>query len=387
MTVRIAVIVGTRPEIIKMAPVYRRLVSNRAFDVSLVSTGQHREMSRQAFEAFEISPSTELDLMTDGQTLGQFASRALDSLSRFLEDSKPDVVLVQGDTTTTLAASLAAFYLKIRVGHVEAGMRTGNIYSPWPEEMNRRLTAPLSSWHFVPVERNRDHLVKEGIPADRCFLTGNTVLDSLLWMRDKLAQQPTDRIGLLKRLKATPEFLDRYLIERSAPLILVTGHRRESHGQGVQNLCVAIKQLVTQFPDLGVLFPVHPNPQVRNVVHQHLANFDRVVLSEPLDYGDFVWVMDRCYAIISDSGGIQGEAISLNKPVLVTRDTTEYPEAVECGGCQLVGTESSTIFSVAAKLLTDQTDYQRRSSVQNPYGDGLASEKIAGILERQLTSA
>lgn len=383
MNSRIAVIVGTRPEVIKLAPVYRALLSCPQFDVTLVSTGQHREMSRQALDVFELKADLELDLMSEGQSLGAFASRALSGLSKFFAESLPDVVVVQGDTTTTLMASLAAFYQKIRVAHVEAGMRTGNVLSPWPEEMNRRLTADLANWHFVPVQRNIDNLTREGVAVERCFVTGNTVLDSLLWIRDRLNGQSIDRLAIQQRLNVKPDFFERYL-ERRSRFLLVTCHRRESHGQGISDVCRAIKKLVNDFPELGIFFPVHPNPEVFRVVHDELANLPQVALSPPLDYRDFVWVMDRCFAIISDSGGIQGEAMSMNKPVLVTRDTTEYPEAVECGGCQLVGTDPDSIYRVASKLLVDQDEYRLRTNVINPYGDGLASEKIMRVLSTEL---
>lgn len=376
-------IVGTRPEVIKLAPVYRALSESRLFDVSLISTGQHREMSKQTLDVFELRADVELDLMSEGQTLGSFASKALAGLSNYFATAKLDCVVVQGDTTTTLMASLAAFYHQIPVAHVEAGMRTGNVKSPWPEEMNRRLTGDLANWHFVPVRKNVENLIREGICEKRCYVTGNTVLDALLWMRDRLRCQAVDPKSVMQRMNVGEAFYDTYF-EQKSRFILVTCHRRESHGQGIRNVCQAIRKLLADFPDLGIVFPVHPNPDVHGVVSKELLNSPRIALTPPLDYSDFVWVMDRSFAIISDSGGIQGEGMTLNKPVLVTRDTTEYPEAIECGGCQLVGTAPESICSVATRLLTDHDEYKRRSSVTNPYGDGRASQKILRVLSTEL---
>ncbi|MFO0943835.1 MAG: UDP-N-acetylglucosamine 2-epimerase (non-hydrolyzing) [Pirellulales bacterium] len=383
MSPRIAVIVGTRPEVIKLAPVYRALLDSSRFEVSLVSTGQHREMSRQALDVFELKSDVELDLMSEGQTLESFASRALFGLSSLFSTANLDCVVVQGDTTTTLMASLAAFYQKIPVAHVEAGMRTGNIQSPWPEEMNRRLTADLASWHFVPVRKNIENLTREGISKERCYVTGNTVLDSLLWIRNRLQKATIDHQSMMQRLNVESYFYQKYILQ-AYRFLLVTCHRRESHGQGIDEVCQALKKLANDFPDLGIFFPVHPNPEVIRVVHRELANLPQIALCPPLDYEDFVWIMDKAFAIISDSGGIQGEAMTLGKPVLVTRDTTEYPEAIDCGGCQLVGTKPESICSVASKLLVDHDEYRRRSNVVNPYGDGRASEKILQILSSEL---
>jgi UDP-N-acetylglucosamine 2-epimerase (non-hydrolysing) len=363
-----------------MAPLYRSLTACGALDVKLISTGQHREMSQQAFEAFELQPDIELDLMTHSQSLGEFSSKAISALTGCFVDQDPDIVLVHGDTTTTLAASLAAFYLKKKVGHVEAGMRTGDMLNPWPEEMNRRLTAPLCHWHFVPVARNLQNLICEGIPSQRCFVTGNTAIDALFWMQEKLQSQPCNLEEVRSRLNVSQQFFQTYLVDRSSPLILVTGHRREAHGEGIQSLCQAILELLNCYPNLGVLYPVHLNPQIKDVVHLRLNGHTRVALTAPLDYRDFVWVMQQCFAIVSDSGGIQCEAMSLHKPLLVTRETTEYPEAVDCGGCQLVGLQPERIVQAVTLLLTDNREYIRRSQVKNPYGDGHAANKIVEIL-------
>lgn len=367
-----------------MAPVYRSLLALGTLDVQLISTGQHREMSQQAFRAFDLQPEVDLNLMTHAQSLSEFLSKAVVELTACFQRCHPDIVLVHGDTTTTLAASLSAFYLKKKVGHVEAGMRTGNIESPWPEEMNRRLTAPLCHWHFVPVSRNLQNLIREGIPSERCFLTGNTVIDALTWMREKLRLQPEISNDVQKRLGVSSPFFDTYLVHRLAPLILVTGHRREAHGAGIRSLCEALLQLLARFPQLGILYPVHLNPQINDSVQASLGKHPRIALTPPLDYYDFVWTMERCYAILSDSGGIQGEALSLNKPLLVTRNTTEYPEAVECGGCQLVGTQTDKIVEAITLLVSSSSEYIRRSQASNPYGDGRAAVKIANILNSEI---
>lgn len=381
---RIAIVVGTRPEIIKMAPVCRKLSAADKLEYLLISSGQHREMSRQALSVFGLQPDIELDLMTPGQSLAEFASRALVALNDTLAVNPVDAVLVHGDTTTTLMASLAAFYQKKWLGHIEAGMRTGDLRSPWPEEMNRRLTAPLARWHFVPLHRNQVNLLQEGVSPSQCYVTGNTVVDSLHWIREILQSNPPDAKLLRQRLGADERFFENYLSNQTAMWLLVTGHRRESQNGGIANLCDAITRLLNEFPQLGIVFPVHSNPAVNTVVYSRLSGVDRVLLTKPLDYLDFVWLMQRCFAIVTDSGGIQGEALSLGKPVLVTRDVTEYPEAIECGGCELVGMETASICRSVARLIADQTEYCRRASVKNPFGDGHAASRIVEVLTREL---
>ncbi len=383
MSKSIAVIVGTRPEVIKMAPVFRALSDLDDFEVTLVSTGQHREMVDQALGAFGLVPDIDLDVMKANQSLSELTSRVLTGLSGVYATLKPDAVLVQGDTTSVLAASLAAFYSRIPVGHVEAGMRTGNLSAPWPEEMNRRLTAQLVHWHFAPLDSNVEHLMGEGILKERCFVTGNTIVDALLWMRTIVEgrTEPIERIRA--RLGISQQFFEDFLIDQKAPLILVTGHRRESFGEGIANLCDALQELVRRWPSIGILYPVHLNPAVRDVVKHRLGGSRQIELVPPLNYQDFVWAMERSTMIISDSGGIQGESSTLRKPLLVTRDTTEYPESI-LGGSRLVGTRSDSIVAQADLLLRDRQEYQRRSQCPNPFGDGRAAERIATTLSLEL---
>lgn len=382
MAKRIAIVVGTRPEVIKMAPVYYQLAHHQGFEVDLISSGQHRLLLEQALDAFEIRAKVNLELMTEGQSLSQFMQAAIVSLERVFAQTNYDAVLVHGDTSTTLAAALSAFYQRIPVGHVEAGMRTGNMESPFPEEMNRRLVAPLCRWHFAPLEANRRNLIAESIPGSQCFVTGNTVVDSLHWIRKRLRAHPPQLDQLRKRLSASPTFFDKFLAQRLGKVTLVTSHRRENQGMGLKQICLAIHQLIERHPDLAIVFPVHPNPSVRQIVFDQLAGVEQVLLSPPLNYPDFIWLMERCYLIISDSGGIQGEAMTLNKPLLVTRETTEYPEGFSAGGCYLVGTQASSIFELATKLICDQAEYSRCTGVENPYGDGLAAQRIVQILHQ-----
>ncbi len=372
---KIAVVIGTRPEAIKMAPVLRCLKSTNACEAYLVSTGQHREMLAQALNAFSLEPDVDLGLMLPNQSLSELTARALSALSTYFDQAKPDVVLVQGDTTSVLAAGLAAFYKHIKLGHVEAGMRTGNMRLPFPEELNRRLVAPLATWHFAPTVGNVENLLREGIDREQCYVTGNTVIDALKWMQEIVAQKNEPLELIRQRLGIHAKFFDKHFVDAN-PLVLVTGHRRESFGKGIENLCNALAELCSQHPHIGVLFPVHLNPNVRDAVHKKLNNLDRIQLIEPVDYQDMVWLLQKAYMIISDSGGLQCESMSFNCPLLVTRDTTEYPEAIQCGGCQLVGTETHAIVQAATLLLTDDIEYRKRSSVANPYGDGTSSKRI-----------
>ncbi len=380
MPKKICIVVGTRPEAIKMAPVFRELRQNPDFEPILLSTGQHKEMLLQALGAFGLTPDFDLELMRPAQTLPDLTARAISAMSNFLEEHTPDAVLVQGDTTSVLAAALASFYNQIPVGHIEAGLRTGNMKSPWPEEMNRRLTTPLCDWNFAPTELSRSNLLNEGITKDKCFVTGNTVIDALLWMKEILDSQQINVKAVADRLKISDSFAQRFLNDDGAPFILVTGHRRESFGQGLEQLCDAFLQIVEAYPEIGVLYPVHLNPAVRNIVHARLGASSNIELIEPVGYEDFTWLMNKSRFIISDSGGVQEEAPTLGKPVLVTRETTERPEGVDAGTCRLVGTDVSKIMAEVHVLLTDQEELQRRSQLRNPYGDGHASEKICKIL-------
>ncbi|XZE45316.1 non-hydrolyzing UDP-N-acetylglucosamine 2-epimerase [Pirellulaceae bacterium SH467] len=377
---KICLVVGTRPEAIKMAPIYRELRGQPAVEPILLSTGQHREMLLQTLAAFGLQPDHDLGLMVPNQTLPELTARAITALSSYFSESKPDRVLVQGDTTSVLAGALAAFYHKIPVGHVEAGLRTGDMYSPYPEEMNRRLTTPLCRYNFAPTEWSKQNLVREGIDPATIHVTGNTVIDALHWMNDILSARQGVASELCTRLKISDGFRDRYLVDGGAPFLLVTAHRRESHGEGMAQLCKALEQLVVDYPELGILFPVHLNPAVRQTVLPTLGGIDRIELIDPVGYEDFVWLMARSHFIISDSGGIQEEAPSFGKPVLVTRETTERPEGVHAGTCKLVGTDIAKILSEAHQLLSDPAHYRQRSQLQNPYGDGTAAQKITKIV-------
>lgn len=364
-----------------MIPVYRELTRSDSLDPVFLSTGQHREMLDQVFAAFEFTPEHDLGLMQAGQRLSDLTARAIVAVHDFLLESKPKAVLVQGDTTTVLAAALAATYCRIKIGHVEAGLRTFDMASPFPEEMNRRLTSPLCHWSFAPTDRSKQNLLREQIPEERIFVTGNTVIDSLLWMRDKVRTSSEKPLERAARLNVPTAFASSYLNNPDARWILVTGHRRESFGDGFENICKAILRITQEHPDVGILYPVHLNPNVREPVQRYLSNHGRIALIEPAAYADFVYLMDACTLILTDSGGVQEEAPSLGKPVLVMRDTTERPEGVDAGTCALVGTDVETICTNVNRLLGDRAEYQRRAGLSNPYGDGTSSNHIRRILE------
>jgi UDP-N-acetylglucosamine 2-epimerase (non-hydrolysing) len=361
-------IFGTRPEAIKMAPVVRQLAATSGVESKVCVTAQHRQMLDQVLELFEIRPDYDLDIMKPGQTLSGLTSEILLRLEPVLRGFRPDLVLVHGDTTTTFAATLAAFYQQVRVGHVEAGLRTGNLYAPWPEEANRKLTGVLAALHFAPTAVARDNLLAEGVPAERIHVTGNTVVDALLHARDRLLADP----ATLHRLDGQFSFL-----RARAGLVLITGHRRENFGDGFDRICTAIRTLAEEFADVDFVYPVHLNPNVQGPVHRFLAGMPNVHLVAPLDYLPFVYLMNRSHVILTDSGGIQEEAPSLGKPVLVMRDTTERPEAVAAGTVRLVGTDTARIVQGVRTLLTDPAEYARMSVSHNPYGDGHAAERIA----------
>ncbi len=366
---RISVIFGTRPEAIKLAPVALALKADPAFECSTCATGQHREMLDHALEAFGIRPDADLDLMRPGQTLAGLTARAVEALNAYLIELKPDLVLVQGDTTTVLCAALASFYNRVPVGHVEAGLRTGNMFSPWPEEANRTLTSRLAALHFAPTERARRNLLAEGIPPDIILVTGNTVIDALIMAIEKIRRNPA-----LAETSATVPFLR----DRSRRLVLITGHRRENFGAGFEAICRAISRLADMFKDVLFVYPVHLNPNVRGPVERILggAGRENVRLIEPLPYFPFVGLMERAALILTDSGGIQEEAPSLGKPVLVMRDTTERPEAVEAGAAKLVGADTDAIVSETARLLNDGAAFPATARSANPYGDGKAAVRI-----------
>jgi len=380
----IALFVGTRPEAVKMAPVYFALRDSAKLRPVFVSTGQHRQMLDQTLAVFGIKPEHDLNLMQPGQTLPDLTARVLTATTAWLTVHKPAAVLVQGDTTTVLASAMAAFYQRIPIGHVEAGLRTGNMMSPWPEEMNRRLTSPLARWNFCPTEVSKANLLREGIPAHTCHVTGNSVIDALLRVRDAQKARGLGAAEVVAKVGIPPSFAERYLAGSGRPWILVTGHRRESFGGGFERICEAIDRLTQLHPEVGVLYPVHLNPQVQEPVRRILGGNPRVCLVPPAAYAEFVWMMDRCSFLLSDSGGVQEEAPSLGKPVLVMRDTTERPEGVTAGTCRLVGTDPEIILREADLLLNDPVEYRRRSGLANPYGDGTASTRIRSILEAQV---
>ncbi|MDA0624051.1 UDP-N-acetylglucosamine 2-epimerase (non-hydrolyzing), partial [Acinetobacter baumannii] len=371
---RVLLVFGTRPEAIKMAPLALKLQQNiEDFETKVCVTGQHRQMLDQVLKLFNLKPDFDLNLMKPGQTLSDITSGVLKGLEHVFEQWRPDIILVHGDTATTFAASLAGYYHKIKIGHVEAGLRTGDLYSPWPEEANRQLTGVLANYHFAPTQSSYQNLVKENVDPETVIVTGNTVIDALLQVKDKVEQDQ----DLVQNFKQEFSFLD-----KNKKLILVTGHRRENFGQGFFNICSALVNLAKKYPDIQIVYPVHLNPNVQQPVNELLANIDNVFLISPQDYLPFVYLMNRSYLILTDSGGIQEEAPSLGKPVLVMRDTTERPEAVDAGTVRLVGTDVSTIESVVSELLENSAIYVTMSEAHNPYGDGTACQQIVDFLRR-----
>lgn len=368
---RILTVFGTRPEAIKMAPLVLELENDKRFISKVCVTAQHREMLDQVLDIFSIKPDFDLNTMKNSQTLdGMFAS-IITNLTSVYKQFKPDIVLVHGDTSTTFAASLAAYFCKIKIGHVEAGLRTGNLLSPWPEEGNRKLTGVLADIHFCPTDISKSNLKKENIDSSKIVVTGNTVIDALLIATSFIKNNK----GLNKKLSNSFSFLD-----KSKKLILVTGHRRESFGDGFIKICSALKDLAKRNDDIEIVYPVHLNPNVKEPVNDMLGNEKNIHLVEPLEYLQFVYLMSASYIIITDSGGIQEEAPSLGKPVLVMRDTTERPEAVNAGTVKLVGTSEQEIVMQAELLLRDVNNYKKMSQAHNPYGDGKASKRICDAL-------
>jgi len=355
-----------------MAPVIKQLGQTAGVESIVVTTGQHKEMLYQVLDLFAIAPDADLAVMQHAQSLTHITTAVLEGLAQVFESEQPDWVLVHGDTTTTMAASLAAYYQQIPVGHVEAGLRTGDKYSPFPEEINRAITGRIASAHFAPTESSRQNLLTENIASDDVAVTGNTVIDALYWVRDNLLE--SDRVAPIAKKFS---FLD-----PAKRLILVTGHRRESHDGGLREMCEALAELAAR-PDTQIVYPVHLNPKVQAAANAVLADLDNVYLVEPQDYLPFVWLMNRSHLIITDSGGVQEEAPALGVPVLVTRDTTERPEAVTAGTVELVGTNKNAIMSAAHALLDDPNHYQQMSSAESPYGDGHASERIVAFLTEQ----
>lgn len=367
---QIMVVFGTRPEAIKMAPVVTALRETPSVRVTVVVTAQHRQMLDQALDLFGIVPDEDLNVMQPGQSLPGVFAKILQGMSELLERRRPGMVLVHGDTSTTLATALAAFYAKIPIGHVEAGLRTGNMAAPWPEEANRRLTAPLARLHFAPTRRSRDNLTDEGTPEGDVHVTGNTVIDALLSVAEKIRLDS----ALRGQLAASFPFLD-----SGKRLVLVTGHRRENFGAGFEQICMALSDLAGR-GDVQIVYPVHLNPNVQEPVNRILDGTRSVTLIQPQDYLPFVYLMTRAHLILTDSGGIQEEAPSLGKPVLVMRETTERPEAVDAGTVRLVGTDRRRIVDEASRLLDDPQAYETMARAHNPYGDGKAAGRIAGII-------
>nr|WP_265501144.1 UDP-N-acetylglucosamine 2-epimerase (non-hydrolyzing) [Paracoccus beibuensis] len=368
---RVLTVFGTRPEAIKMAPLVAALARDPRFESAVCITAQHREMLDQVIRLFDITPDHDLDVMRQGQDLFGVTSDILLGLRQVLADVRPDIVLVHGDTATTLASTLAAYFSRIPVGHVEAGLRTGNLYSPWPEEGNRRVTGSLAALHLAPTPTSRDSLLAENVPADRIIVTGNTVIDALLQVVARIEADPQ-----LERDLATGfDFL-----HPDRRVILITGHRRESFGGGFERICLALQQIAARFPDAQIVYPMHLNPNVREPVQRLLRDAPNIHLIEPLDYLPFVWLMKRSHLILTDSGGIQEEAPSLGKPVLVMRDTTERPEAVEAGTVRLVGTDTDVVVAEVTRLMTDPAAYDAMAFAHNPYGDGHAVDRILDAL-------
>lgn len=367
---RILSVMGTRPEAIKMAPVVQAVAAHPDLEGRLCVTAQHREMLDQVLQHFDLKADADLDLMRRAQGLNYITGAVLEGIEPVLKELKPDWVVVQGDTTTTFAAALAAFYLKIKVAHVEAGLRTGNIYSPFPEEMNRQLTTRLATLHFPPTEGSRANLLAEGIPADRIIVTGNTVIDALVWTRDRIKADPALEASIAK----TYPFLD-----KKRRMILVTGHRRENFDGGLERVFHALADLAAR-SDVQIVFPVHLNPKVQEAANTILQGIGNVHLIPPQPYREFVWLMAQSFLIVTDSGGIQEEAPGLGIPVLVTRDTTERPEGMQAGTLELIGTDGAKLLERASALLDDAKQYERMSRAQNPYGDGLAAGRIVRSL-------
>jgi UDP-N-acetylglucosamine 2-epimerase (non-hydrolysing) len=375
---KISVIFGTRPEAIKLAPIIIELKKHPDIIFDVCVTAQHRQMLDQVLEVFKIVPDTDLNLMTSNQSLADFTSRAILELDQYLEKEKPDLVLVQGDTTTVFCASLVAFYHKIPIGHVEAGLRTGNMLSPWPEEANRVLTSRLARLHFAPTEINKTNLLNEGIEESKVFVTGNTVIDALLMAVEEIKKNPPKIEGLPGQGLG---FIG------TGKYILLTGHRRENLGDGLKNICYSITELTRIYSDLHFIYPVHLNPKVQETVYHLLGDQStnkRIHLIPPQTYLAFVFLMYNSYFIITDSGGIQEEAPSLGKPVLILRDTTERPEGVACGVTKLVGSDKNMIVHAVSHLLNDKNEYKLMSQSKNPYGDGIAGKRITEIIIKHL---
>ena len=380
---KIMLVFGTRPEAIKMAPLVKEFQKQpKRVETVVCVTGQHREMLDQVLKIFDIKPDYDLNIMKQGQDLYDVTARVLTGMRDVLKEVKPDVVLVHGDTTTSTAAALAAFYQQIPVGHVEAGLRTHNIYSPWPEEMNRLLTGRLATYHFSPTPLSRNNLIKESVDDRNIIVTGNTVIDALYWVVDKIKNNKELDNELEDILSKAGYDINR--LNNGKKLVLITGHRRENFGDGFINMCTAIKDLTVKYPDLDFVYPMHLNPNVRKPIHEvfgeNLSGLKNMFFIEPLEYLSFVYLMEKSSIVLTDSGGIQEEAPGLGKPVLVMRDTTERPEALDAGTVKLVGTDYNKIVNEVSSLIDDKAAYEKMSKAVNPYGDGLACGRIVNAL-------
>lgn len=376
---KVLLVFGTRPEAIKMAPLVKELQKQKErIETVVCVTGQHREMLDQVLEIFDIKPDYDLNIMKRGQDLYDVTARVLTGMREVLKEINPDIVLVHGDTTTSTAAALAAFYQQIPVGHVEAGLRTHNIYSPWPEEMNRQITGRIATYDFAPTLLSKKNLLKENVPEDKIIVTGNTVIDALYWVVDKIKNDKALDIELDMELKCAGYDVGR--LSNGKKLVLITGHRRENFGEGFIRMCNAIKTLTEKYPEVDFVYPMHLNPNVRKPIHEvfgkDLSDLDNMFFIEPLEYLVFVSLMEKSSIVLTDSGGIQEEAPGLGKPVLVMRNTTERPEALDAGTVKLVGTDYDKIVGEVSRLLDDETYYNQMSHAVNPYGDGLACERI-----------
>ncbi|MEM4360081.1 MAG: UDP-N-acetylglucosamine 2-epimerase (non-hydrolyzing) [Candidatus Bilamarchaeaceae archaeon] len=370
---KVLTVFGTRPEAIKLAPVILELKKYPDIESRICVTAQHREMLDQVLNLFGIKPDIDLNLMRPNQTLGEITANVVKKMEDVIDKEKPDMILIQGDTTTVMATALAAFYKRVHVGHVEAGLRSGDIFSPYPEEMNRRMVSMVASLHFAPTKKAFEALIKENVPEENIFLTGNTVIDALLLITGR--PEPVEAGELIKRAHGSGN-------NSNGRIILVTAHRRENFGERFENICRAIRRLVERNKDVAVIYPVHMNPNVRRPVTKILKDLDRVILTEPVTYDVLAHIMKKAYFVMTDSGGIQEEAPSLGKPVLVMREETERPEGIEAGTARLVGTDENKILSEAERLLYDKTAYEKMARAVNPYGDGHAAERIVEIIRR-----
>jgi len=366
---KISIIIGTRPEAIKLVPLILRLKKSHTLSIEVCSTGQHKEMLQQVFDLFGIVPDVELNIMTHNQNLPEITSLILTKISQYLTESKPDFLICQGDTSTAFTAALAAFYQKIPVGHVEAGLRTYNNYSPFPEEMNRQLISKIADFHFAPTKNASKALLEEGIQSEKIHITGNTVIDTLLLIKEKISQNTIEIDSTLKTLLN----LNKY--------VLITGHRRENFGKGFENICEAIQLLSEKFPAINFIYPLHLNPNVKNIVEEKLGSTSNIFLISPLDYTNFIYALSNCHIVLTDSGGVQEEAPSFNKPVLVMRENSERMEGVEAGVVKLVGTNIDSIVSGMTELFEDENLYNSMTHSENPYGDGQAADRIALLIE------